>query len=154
MVRCGITSAKAPPNGGYFGKAACTAAVSARNGPAGSGASHRTSSPNQSMLANRPPKPGTDLTAAAVISITAGVTCPGGTNGYNTVTWAGIPRPAERSSLARSRPTTGSASGTGTRIALSGTPGRPAADTSPASLPHAGNALSCRAAVDVVRIPG
>ena len=45
----------------------------------------------------------------------------------------GIPRLAERSSLDSSRPTTGSASGTGTRIALSGMPGRSAAGTSPGS---------------------
>ena len=92
---------------GYRGKAACTAAVGARNGAAGSEASQRTSSPNQRVLANRAPKPGTDFTTAAAISITAAVICRGGTNGYNTVTWAGISRLAEQSSLARSRPTTG-----------------------------------------------
>ena len=32
----------------------------------------------------------------AAIWIPPGVICPGGTNGYSTVTWAGIPRPAER----------------------------------------------------------
>jgi hypothetical protein len=68
---------------------------------------------------SRQSKPGTDATAAAALAITAAVIRSGGMIGYNTVTWAGTPRLADRSSLARRCPTTGSASGIGTRIALS-----------------------------------
>jgi hypothetical protein len=46
--------------GGYCGNAACTAAIRARNGAAGSAASQTTSSPNQLVPAKRQSKPGTD----------------------------------------------------------------------------------------------
>jgi hypothetical protein len=46
--------------GGYCGNAACTAAIRACNGAAGSAASQTTSSPNQLVPAKQQSKPGTD----------------------------------------------------------------------------------------------
>ena len=76
-----------------------------RGGRLGSQPEHVLAEP---LCASEPAlEPATDATAAAAWVTAASVIC--GTNGYKTVTCAGTPRPAGRSSLARRCPATGSA---------------------------------------------
>ncbi len=119
-VRCGTTSANCPPNGGKSGKAAKTRSVRSRKGAGSSGPSQSTVVPNQHVRSSRRSNGFTAAKTLARRSRSSGPTRLAGMNGASIVTCAGMPRLAFGSSAARYRPTTGSAAGTSTISALSG----------------------------------
>jgi hypothetical protein len=81
MVRCGVESVWAPAYGGVSGNRLHTAAVSARNGRQGSGASHTTVSPNQPTRLKVTSNRGTAATTPPTMESTRSSIRPGGRKG-------------------------------------------------------------------------
>ena len=111
-VRCGMTSSKTPPYGGWVGKRAAIAAVSRANGSSGSGRevddAREATDPGERHLE----RVASCRRSRRARRRTVRPARPARRNGKRTVTWAGTPTLAARSQRVRSRSMPG---GTGTR---------------------------------------